>query len=44
MVSGARDRNSLKLKENEGVHWQDTQMSLADPNNRKAASAPREKA
>ena len=42
--TGHNGQEFTKTKGKQGVHWQDTEMSLTDPGNRKAASAPSEKA
>lgn len=36
---GANGQEFTRTKGKQGVHWQDTEKSLADPSNRKAASA-----
>ena len=42
--TGRNGQEFTRTKGKQGIHWQDTHMSLADPNNRKAASAPSKKA
>ena len=42
--TGRSGQEFTRTKGKQGVHWQDTEKSLADPSNGKAASAPSEKA